>query len=145
MVAAIRDPSDRLEPGEHCRISEEQWFARLERSEVLHQWGSAFLVDEGEPGPVRAYWRDDSPARRHTAWRFDAATSERVRAAVVRIEAAAAAVADLIAAAAERGSSDLDQHAAEQRASEAYTTLAEDLYRDLLRLGPPGPPPGGAS
>ena len=38
----------RLKPGEHCRITEEQWHERLETGSPppFHQWGSAFLVDE---------------------------------------------------------------------------------------------------
>jgi hypothetical protein len=136
---------ERLKPGEHCRISESQWFALLQSTEPIHQWGSAFLVEEAaastedsEPPVetlVRAYWRDDSAAHRHTAWRFDASTSSTVRQTLVAIERAAEQVADLISQAAERGSSNLAEQRAEHEASDNYTAMAEDFYRELLRLG----------
>jgi len=141
-----------LRPGEHCRITEAEWFDVLESAEVLHQWGSALLVEEAEDGAgtsaavtsdeasvtlVRAYWRDDSPAHRHTAWRFDAATSQRVRDDVAAIEQASSAVATLLAQAEARGSSTLDELTAQNDASEVFTQRAEDFYRELLRLGRP--------
>jgi len=133
---------ERLEPGEHCRITEVQWFALLQSVETLHQWGSAFLVEEhaaiaggcGQP-LVRAYWRDDSAAHRHTAWRFDESTSSTVRETLADIDRAAARVADLLAQTAARGSSTLDEQRAEHAASEDYSALTESFYRDLLRLG----------
>lgn len=126
-----------LQPGEHCRITEVEWFDVLESAELLHQWGSALLVDEGaDEALVRAYWRDDSPARRHTAWCFDGATSQHVRDNVAAIEQASSDVATLLAQADARGSSTLDELAAQNDASEAFTQRAEDFYRELLRLGP---------
>ncbi|GEM_PF-1810069 len=140
-----------LRPGEHCRITEAEWFDVLESAELLHQWGSALLVEEADFGAgasaavmseeasvtlVRAYWRDDSPAHRHTAWRFDTATSQHVRENVAAIEQASSEVATLLAQAEARGSSTIEELAAQKDASEAFTQRAEDFYRELLRLGP---------
>jgi hypothetical protein len=126
----------RLQPGEHCRISEDEWAAVLTASEPLHQWGSAFLVDEGPPGHlVAAYVRDDSGAKRHTAFRFDAARSARARQGVEQVEALARAAADLVSAQQETGAS-LEQLDQQRAASDAYVAAAEALYRELLALGP---------
>ena len=126
-----------LRPGEHCRITEADWFDVLESAELLHQWGSALLVaDDADAALVRAYWRDDSATHRHTAWRFDKATSERVRENVVAIEQASSQVATLLAQADARGSSTVDEMSAQADASAGFTQQAEDFYQDLLRLGP---------
>lgn len=121
---------ERLEPGAHCRLTEQQWAETLERSEPLHQWGSAFLVDDGEH--VRAYLRDVSGEGRHTAWCFDAARSARARAGVREVEALEEALAKLISAEMERGGADPAQQAASEAARAAYVEAAETLYAELL-------------
>ena len=132
-----RSQHEALLPGEHCRITEAEWFDVLESAELLHQWGSALLVaDDADAALVRAYWRDDSSARRHTAWRFDKATSQRVRENVAAIEQASSQVATLLAQADARGSSTIDELSAQADASAGFTQLAEDFYQELLRLGP---------
>jgi hypothetical protein len=124
---------DRLKPGEHCRISEDQWALALETHEVLHQWGSAFLVDDGVS--VHAYLRDVSGAGRHTAWCFDAERSARAREGVAEVERLGEVAAHRISAELERGGSDSVQREQQALASEAYTAAAEALYEALLRIG----------
>ncbi len=106
----------------------------LEASEPLHQWGPAFLVDEGSGGCVRAFLRDDSGRGRHTAFRFDAAKSARDRARVAEIEQEAARAADLVTRQGERGQSTLDELREQEEASARYVERAEALYRELLAL-----------
>ncbi|MFT7465018.1 MAG: hypothetical protein ACI9EF_003378 [Pseudohongiellaceae bacterium] len=137
----VQSQHELLQPGEHCRITEPEWFAVLESVETLHQWGSALLVEQpaGEAALslplIGAYWRDDSAAHRHTAWLFDGPTSQHVRDQLEAIEQAAGQVADQLAAAETRGSSTIAELAAQTEASEAYVQLAEGFYRELLRLG----------
>lgn len=130
----IRRPTyERLAPGEHCRISEDEWGIALVASEVFHQWGSAFLVDDGVS--VRAFLRDISSEERHTAWCFDAERSARARAGVAEVEALGEVAAKLVSAELERGGSDSAQRAEQTGASEAYVAAAEALYEELLRIG----------
>jgi hypothetical protein len=133
---AGRHPWERLLPGEHCRLTEEAWYALLESHEPLHQWGSCFLVDGGPGAPVWLYWRDPGGTGRHTAACLDAARSARAREGVAQLEAAARRVADLLAAARTRGGSNLEQIREEQQASAAWQELGETLYRELLPLRP---------
>ena len=76
-----------LMPGAHCRISEDEWFHFLQAGEPLHQWGAAYLVDEGEGAYVRVYLRDDSGQSGHLCMRLDAERSARARAGVAAVEA----------------------------------------------------------
>ena len=128
-----RPTHERLAPGEHCRISEDDWGLALERSEVFHQWGSAFLVDDG--AAVWAWMRDVSGEARHTVWCFDAERSARARAGVAEVEALGETAAKLVSAEMERGGSDTAQREQQQAASEAYVQAAEALYEELLRFG----------
>ena len=130
----------RLGPGEHCRITEELWHERLQDTTPFHQWGSCFL--EERDGDVWLWFRDPSSNARHTAARLDVAGSARAREGVEAVEAAARHAADLVTAARERGASTLDQQREEIAASTAFTSLADDLYRELLTFGPR---PGGAA
>ncbi|MDG2148071.1 MAG: hypothetical protein P8N09_00960 [Planctomycetota bacterium] len=124
----------RLGPGEHCRITEDQWAERLESDPpAFHQWGSCFLVEE--EGLVWLWARDVSGEGRHTAACLDVARSARAREGVMEVEAAARRVADLLTAARERGQSTLDEQRVEMRASEAFTELAEGLYKELTSFG----------
>jgi len=141
--APQRWPSDALAPGQRCGISEAEWFALLERSEPLFQWGGAFLHDEGAPSQagapasggaalLRAYLRDDSGRGAHLCLRFDAATSAEARRGVAEVEALSRAAADRITAgqaATRQSAADL---AAEQVAGAAFTDAAEQLWRRLL-------------
>jgi len=125
-----------LKPGEHCRITEEQWAERLESGgrPPFHQWGSCFLVDDD--GTVWLWFRDISGRGRHTAACLDAERGARAREGVVAVEAAARHVADLLAAARERGESSLDEQRAEMTASDKFKQLADELYRELMTFGP---------
>jgi hypothetical protein len=126
----------RLKAGEHCRITEDQWAERLESNPPpFHQWGSCFLVEEA--GLVWLWARDISGEGRHTAACLDAARSARAREGALEVEAAARRVADLLTAARERGQSTLDEQRAEMGASEAFTELAQQLYKELATFGPP--------
>lgn len=131
-----RPTHERLDPGGHCRISEAEWMALLESSEVLHQWGPAFLVDEGRHAYVRAYLRDDGGTGRHTAFRFDAERSARARSGIELVEQAARRAADLVTRLGEQGGSSLDELREQAEASAAYVEAAEALYRELLALPP---------
>jgi len=146
-MTGSRATLDRLKPGEHCRITETQWFGELEGCEPFHQWGSCFLVeDAAAPGGLWLWFRDPSGAGKHTAARLDPARSRRAREGVARVEQVSDRVADQLREAAERGSSSLDEHRAQGDASEAFTALADALYKELLTFGPPRPdsPPGDA-
>jgi hypothetical protein len=127
----------RMQPGEHCRITEEQWAQRLEAGDPapFHQWGPCFLVDEG--GVVWLWIRDTSSQARHTAACLDAERSARAREGIVEIEAASRHTADLVAAARVRGQSTLDQQREEMAASEHFMQLSDGLYRELMTFGPP--------
>lgn len=133
----MRPPAthDRLAPGAHCRITEEQWALALEKHEPLHQWGSAFLVDDGPQ--VRAFLRDVSGEGRHTAWCFDDARSARARDGVAQVEALEIALAKLISAEMDRGSASPAEQAAVEAARGAYVQAAEGLYAELLVIGKP--------
>lgn len=135
-----RPTHERLAPGGHCRISEADWMTLLESCEVLHQWGPAFLVDEGEGGCVRAYLRDDSGTGRHTAFRLDAERSARARAGVLEIERAAARAADLVTRQQSGDDASLEAMREQDAASARFVERAEALYRELLAL----PRQGGA-
>lgn len=124
-------PSERLEPGARCTISEGEWFDVLESRTLLHQWGPAFLVDEGAAGDVRLYLRDDEHGR-HLCLRLDAAASARARAGVEQVEAAARQAADVITANQAKASQSPADLAAERAVSLAYTASAEALYRELM-------------
>lgn len=126
----------RMKPGEHCRITEELWAERLEAGgpAPMHQWGSCFLIDEGDA--VWLWFRDTNSTGRHTAACLDTERSLMAREGVVAVEAAAKRTADLLAASRQRGSSTLDQQREEIAASEEFTRLADELYRELMTFGP---------
>jgi hypothetical protein len=124
--------SERLEPGARCRISEAEWFHFLERGEPLHQWGPAFLLDEGRGAPVRLYARDDSGAGRHTCLRLDAARSDRARRGALRVEVLSRQAADVITGLQSKTSQSLLELEAQAAASRRLAEAAEALYRELL-------------
>lgn len=124
--------SPRLDPGGRCRVSEDEWRHFLMLAEPLHQWGAAFLHDEGEGGCVRVYLRDDGPAARHTCVRLDVRRSAWAREGVVAVEAASRRAADVISAGQRRAVQAPGDLEAEQRASRAFVEAAEALYRRLL-------------
>jgi hypothetical protein len=125
--------SERLDPGGSCRIPEDEWRHFLLAQEPLHQWGAAYLLDEGADGCVRVYLRDDGAASRHTSVRHDIRRSATARAGVDEVEAASRRAADVITSGQQRSSQapgDLEQEA---RASQDFVRAAEALYRRLLR------------
>jgi hypothetical protein len=121
-----------LAPGTHCRISEAEWFHFLQAGEPLHQWGSAYLVDEGEGRSVRIYLRDGSGKAGHVCVRLDDERSRRARAGVEEIEAASRDAADVITELQSRPQLGLDDMEAQDRASRRFVETAEALYRELL-------------
>ena len=126
---------ERLAPGAHCRITEEQWAQVLESEELLHQWGSAYLLDDGEH--VRAFLRDVSGDGRHTAWCFHPKGSARAREGVAQIEALEIELAKLISAEMDRGSASPAEQAEVEAARGAFVQAAEGLYAELLVIGKP--------
>ena len=123
---------DDLAPGAARATSESEWYEVLETCELLHQWGSALLVEErGHDALLRLWVRDDSPERRHWVRRLDAAATARARAGVAEVELAAERVADLLTEEQARGSSTPAQLVQQGRASEAYVDRADALYREL--------------
>jgi len=122
--------SERLLPGEHCRIEEHEWYERLEQGEPLHQWGSCFLLPIGDS--LWLFLRDVTGAGRHTAAHLDAERAATARAGVEALEVTARALADQLAATRARGSSDMSELRAEQAATEAFRAEAEALYQALL-------------
>ena len=123
----------RLPPGAHGRISEAEWSHFLEHSEPLHQWGGAFLVDEGGSGCVRVYLRDDSGRGAHLCVRLDPSRSAAARAGVARIEASSREAADVITRLQGKPALSLQDMAAQDEASRRFVETAEALYRELLR------------
>lgn len=121
-----------LAPGAHCRIGEGEWFHFLQADEPLHQWGAAYLVDEGEAGFVRVYLRDDSGKGGHLCMRLDAERSARARAGVEAIEASSRAAADVITEMQVRPQLHIEDMEAQERASRRLVETAEALYRELL-------------
>lgn len=115
-------------------IDEAAWYAALETCDLLHQWGSALLVDDGES--LWVFVRDVTEAKRHTVVRHDAADSEAGRAGVRHVELLARRAATVIAESQRRGSSTVQQMSAESAASAAFVEAAEDLYRRLTVLAP---------
>lgn len=113
-------------------IDEATWYEALETCELLHQWGSALLVDDGES--LWVFVRDVTEARRHTVVRHDAPTSESGRDGVRHVEMLARRAATIIAESQRRGSSTVQQLADERTASDAFVKAAEDLYRRLTEL-----------
>ena len=122
-----------LPPGGRCRISEAEWFHFLESGEPLHQWGPAFLVDEGRGGSVRLYARDDSGAGRHTCIRLDAAGSDRARRGALKLEVLSRQAADVITALQRKSSMSLLEMEAQEAASQRLARAAEALYRELMQ------------
>ncbi len=137
-MSSMERTLQRLQPGEHCRISEERWAQELERGEPLHQWGSCFLTQgsSGDDSAVWVWFRDSTPEGRHTAAHLDPQATARALQGVLEVEAAARRSADLVTATRERGRSTLDQQREEVAASEQFTLMAEELYRELLTFGP---------
>jgi hypothetical protein len=125
--------SARLPPGGRRFISEDEWRHFLTEREPLHQWGAAYLLDEGGDGCVRVYLRDDGAQARHTCVRLDARRSALARAGAEAVEAASRRAADVITAGQQRPSHTPAELEAEAQASAAFVQAAEALYRDLLR------------
>jgi hypothetical protein len=121
-----------LPPGAHGRISEAEWAHFLESCEPLHQWGGAYMIDEGEPGCVRIYLRDDSGRGAHACVRLDAARSSAARAGVARIEASSRRAADLITRLQDKPALSVADMAAQEEASRVFVETAEAVYRELL-------------
>jgi hypothetical protein len=121
-----------LAPGAHCRISEAEWSHFLQEDEPLHQWGGAYLVDEGEGRAVRIYLRDDSGKARHVCMRLDAERSARARVGVQEIEVASRDAADVITDLQSRSKHSLQDMEAQDRASRRFVETADGLYRELL-------------
>jgi hypothetical protein len=121
-----------LAPGAHCRISEAEWFHFLQSGEPLHQWGAAYLLDEGEAGFVRVYLRDDSGKAGHLCMRLDADRSARARAGVADVEAASRDAADVITEMQARPKLGVADMEAQEQASRRFVETADALYRDLL-------------
>ena len=126
-------PSEHLAPGERCRISEAEWFHFLESGEPVHQWGPAFLLDEGHGAFVRLYARDDSGAGRHTCVRLDATRSNAGRRGALRLEVLSRQAADVITAMQAKTSLSLLEMEAQEAVSRRLADAAEALYRELLR------------
>jgi len=131
-AAAAGWASQRLEPGGRCRISEAEWFHFLESGESLHQWGPAFLLDEGRGASVRLYARDDSGAGRHTCVRLDAARSDAARRGVLKLEVLSRRAADVITRLQGQASQSVADLEAQEAASRVFAEAAEALYRELL-------------
>jgi hypothetical protein len=129
-------PSEGLAPGARCRISEAEWFHFLERGDPLHQWGPAFLLDEGRGALVRLYARDDSGAGRHVCVRLDAAASDVARRGVIRLEVLSRRAADAITRLQDRPSTSLREMEEQDATSRRFTDAAEALYRQLIRDEP---------
>ncbi len=121
-----------LAPGSHGPISEAEWCHFLEHCEPLHQWGGAYLIDEGGAGCVRIYLRDDSGRAGHACVRLDAARSAQARQGVARIEAASREAAHLITRLQAKPALTVDDLAAQDEASRRFVETAEALYRELL-------------
>lgn len=132
-AAAAGWASERLAPGARCRISEAEWFHFLESGEPLHQWGPAFLLDEGRGASVRLYARDDSGAGRHTCARLDAARSDAARRGVLKLEVLSRRAADVISRLQAQAAASLPEMEEQEAASRRFTEAAEALYRELLR------------
>ncbi|MHC5209484.1 MAG: hypothetical protein ACYTG2_02055 [Planctomycetota bacterium] len=124
--------SERLDPGGSCRIHEDEWRHFLMVGEPLHQWGGAFLFDEGEDGCVRVYLRDDREAARHTCVRLDVRRSAAARTGVVAVEAASRRAADVITSGQQSRAQRPGDLEAEAQASQSFVQAAEALYRQLL-------------
>lgn len=129
--------SERLAPGARCPISEAEWFHFLEQGEPLHQWGPAYLLDEGHGACVRLYARDDSGAGRHLCLRLDAPGSDAARRGVLRVEVLARRAADVITRLQGQASSSLHEMEAQEEASRRFRDEAEALYRRLSGAGEP--------
>jgi len=122
-----------LPPGGRCRISEAEWFHFLESGEPLHQWGPAFLLDEGRGASVRLYARDDSGAGRHLCVRLDAARSDAARRGALKLEVLSRRAADVISRLQGQAATSLPEMEEQEAASRRFTEAAEALYRELLR------------
>ena len=121
-----------LSPGAHGRISEAEWSHFLESCEPLHQWGGAYLIDEGGSGCVRVYLRDDSGRGAHLCVRLDAVRTAAARAGVARIEASSRRAADLITRLQDKPALTVADMAAQEEASRVFVETAEAVYRELL-------------
>jgi hypothetical protein len=121
-----------LRPGAHGRITEAEWNHFLESCEPLHQWGGAYMIDEGGTGCVRVYLRDDSGRGAHACVRLDPARSAAARAGVARIEASSRRAADLITRLQDKPSLTVAEMAAQEEASRLFVETAEAVYRELL-------------
>ncbi len=115
-------------------IDEATWYAALETCELLHQWGSALLVDDGEC--LWVFVRDVTPDKRHTVVRHGAALTEVGRHGVRHVELLARRAATVIAEAQRRGSSTVSEMSVESAASRAFVGAAEELYETLTELPP---------
>jgi len=131
-------PSERLAPGARCGISEAEWFHFLESGEPLHQWGPAFLLDEGRGACVRLYARDDSGAGRHLCARLDAAASDAARRGVLRLEVLSRRAADTITRLQGQPATSLREMEEQDAVSRRLQEQSEALYRSFLRGGDPG-------
>jgi hypothetical protein len=125
--------SERLSPGSSCTISEDEWRHFLMLKEPMHQWGAAFLHDEGGEGCVRVYLRDDGEAAKHTCVRLDVRRSGDARTGVEAVEVASRRAADVITSGQSQRAQALGDLEAEAHASEAFVQAAEALYRQLLQ------------
>lgn len=139
MMAGMKGPAqhERLAPGEGCLISEDDWYGVLEAGEPFHQWGSAFLVDEGLGGCVRVYVRDVTGEGQHMALRLDPEGSTEAREGVGRVETASRAAADHVTALQTARGGSLDEIRRQDEVCSAFVAEANGLYRDLLGRLPP--------